>query len=104
MRPIALVPAISKFFEKAVFARFDSIMDSKNLRSDVQCAFKKNTSQMSVLIPVVEYISEQLRQKMIVSQITTDFLKAFDKLSKVNSLYALLEIDIKGPLVWYCTP
>lgn len=101
IRPIALVPAMAKWKELCIFDRYDFYMEENEIVDPNQAAFEKFNSQLGLLIPVNEWITENLNKNYVVSHSLTDYMKAFDKLSRLISLYLLVDTKIEGPLLWY---
>ena len=79
-RPVSVHPAISKIFEKMIFAQLNSFMDPK--LSVHQCGFRKNMSAQSCLIVMLEKWKKCIDNKGKAGVLLTDLSKAFDCLDR----------------------
>ena len=75
-RPVSILPALSKIFEKLLFSQINNFMDSK--LSMHQCGFRKYMSAQNCLLVMLEKWSACLDNKGSCSVLLTDLSKAFD--------------------------
>lgn len=77
-RPIAIVPVISKIFEKILKGKLISYLETKSLLSTAQFGFQKHKSTTTALISVLEEVVEGLDQGASTNAVMCDLTKAFD--------------------------
>ena len=75
-RPVSLLPALSKIFERLLFTQINHYMDSK--LSMHLCGFRKNLSAQNCLLAMLEKWRYCLDNKGSCGVILTDLSKAFD--------------------------
>ena len=78
-RPVSILPAMSKIFEKLLFYQIYNFMDSK--LSIHQCGFRKGYSAQHCLLVMLEKWKITLDKKGCCGVLLTDLSKAFDCLS-----------------------
>ena len=101
-RPISLLPAISKIFEKVVFLQVYSYLNENNLLYENQYGFRKNHSTELAAMEVTVKIFENLDKKKLPLAIFLDFSKAFDTIDHEILLYKLSHYGIKDTaLSWF---
>jgi hypothetical protein len=89
-RPISLLPAFSKIFEKVMYKRVSDLLNLNNIFAGEQFGFRKNLSTDKALFTFTEEMLSALNNKMHVGGISCDITKAFDcinyelLLSKLN--------------------
>ena len=59
-RPIALLPSISKIFEKVILLQLTKYLDENNLICEKQYAFRKNHSTKYAALHIVNFLNYQL--------------------------------------------
>lgn len=79
-RPISLIPCSSKILEKIVAKRLLWFLESKNLISSNQVAFKANKGCEDALLHLDFYITKALSSRNHVTILSLDFEKAFDRI------------------------
>jgi len=77
-RPIALLPVISKIFEKVFLARMLLFLDKNNILTPKQFGFRKNLSTETAIYSFVETVLQFLDKKFHVASVLCDLSKAFD--------------------------
>ena len=75
-RPISILPASSKIFERKMFDQIYAYMN--DLLSPLLCGFRKNHSTQLCLIIMLERWKKALDNKKIAGALLTDLSKAFD--------------------------
>ena len=64
-RPISLLPNISKIFERIMYTRLDSFLNSSEIIYKYQFGFRKHYSTNHALLSIVEQIRNSLDKKML---------------------------------------
>lgn len=77
-RPIAILPFLSKVFEKALLAQIQKHLYDKKLLSSRQSGFRSKRSCKTALLFVVDEIRKGLDSKELTFLTLLDFSKAFD--------------------------
>ncbi|KFM67033.1 putative RNA-directed DNA polymerase from transposon X-element, partial [Stegodyphus mimosarum] len=102
-RPISLLPAISKVFERVIASRLQIFTDKLIDTDDQQFGFKKAHSTSHQILNLIEFIAVEFQKKNGVAACYLDFEKAFDrvrhaglicKLSKLNPRSSFLNLMI----------
>ena len=74
-RPVSILPALSKIFERLLFSQINAYMDPK--LSMRQCGFRKNMSAQNCLLVMLEKWRNCLDYKGNTGVLLTDLSKAF---------------------------
>lgn len=77
-RPIAIIPVISKIFQKCITAQIMNYFETNRLWNDNQFGFRNNRSTVSAIYTLVESISRAFENKEYIASIFCDLSKAFD--------------------------
>nr|CAH7731451.1 unnamed protein product [Callosobruchus chinensis] len=80
LRPISLLPTLSKVFERFIYFQLFEYVTSKGILPEMQSGFRKGYSTTSVLLNISDYIIRSLDAGLATSLVLLDFLKAFDTL------------------------
>ena len=103
-RPISLLPAVSKVFEKVVFIQIYEYFNSNNLLYKSQYGFRANHSTELAGIEFVDKILHYLDDQHTPISIFLDLSKAFDTLDHDILLFKLKYYGITGtPYKWFCS-
>jgi len=103
-RPISLLNAISKIFEKIIAEKLISHLLSNNLIYEHQYGFLPSRSSEHNLIQIVNYISNALNDNMYCIGVFLDLKKAFDVCSHSILLKKLSKMGIQGnALKWFAS-
>ena len=78
-RPVSILSAVSKIYERLLFSQINSYIDSK--LSKHQCGVRKGLSAQHCLLVMLEKWRVTLDKKGFTGVLLTDFSKAFDCLS-----------------------
>jgi len=78
-RPISLLPALSKLFERLFIKRLSKIIAAKNIIPSHQFGFRKSHSTIDQVHRIVNSIEDALEKKKVCSAIFLDVSQAFDK-------------------------
>ena len=92
-RPIALLPELSKLFERVIYNQLFSYLNTHNLLDPMQSGYKPHHSTQTALLNFTEDVRAAIERRMVTVSILFDFSKAFD----VVSHRLLLE---KPSLIW----
>nr|CAI5854676.1 unnamed protein product [Callosobruchus analis] len=95
-RPIALTSTVSKLVEKCIKIKLQSFFEKKDILSNSQYAFKRNSSTEHCLVRVTEMILGGLDVGNRVVGIFLDLKKAFDTVAHHLLLQRLHKIGIRG--------
>ena len=79
-RPISILPALSKIFERVIYNQTHDYFQSNNLYFNSQYGFRKQHSTELALLEVIDRITLQLDNKITPINIFLDLSKAFDTL------------------------
>ena len=77
-RPISLLPAFSKVFEKVLYVRMYQHLINNDILADEQFGFRPKSSTTAATFSLINEILEALNLKKIVGGIFCDLKKAFD--------------------------
>ena len=80
-RPIALVPVISKIFEKVLKLQLVNHFEQHNLFFNNQYGFRRNKSTTGALLKLIEVVVDGMERGNIVGADFYDLTKAFDCVS-----------------------
>ena len=95
-RPISILPAISKIFERVIFNQTHQYFNEKQLYYDSQYGFRKSHSTELASYELVDRIISQMENSEIPLNIYMDLSKAFDTLDHDILLRKLSYYGIKG--------
>ena len=95
-RPISVLQAINKIFEKLIYKRLVSFMDSRNLLSPTQHGFRANCSTETAAMQLVKYALPAFERNGYVLAIFIDYRKAFDCISHDILFEKLHRYGIRG--------
>ena len=95
-KPIALLPSISKIFEKVILLQLTKYLDENNLICEKQYGFRKNHSTEYAALHIVDFLNYQLDANKIPVSVYLDLSKAFDSLSHKILLDKIKHLGITG--------
>ena len=78
LRPISVLPVLSKVFEKLVAIQVTNDADHTHLLHDRISAFRKGHSAITASLRVRDDIRYAMKRKEVTLMVLTDFSKAFD--------------------------
>lgn len=77
-RPIAILPFLSKVFERLIHNQITHYLDTNNLLTDRQSGFRKKHSCITALVDVAEEIRKEVDTGKVTFLVLLDHSKAFD--------------------------
>lgn len=89
LRPISILPCLSKIMEKVVCTQLTAYLENNNILPDVQSGFRKGRSTMTALLDVSDNILDAQDKGMCTLLVLLDFSRAFDCLN-INLLLSKL--------------
>ena len=95
-RPIFIVPAFSKLYEKVVYNRIYKYLTAHNLLYNNQFGFRRNHSTYMALIQLVNNITSAMDNRESTAGVFLDLSKAFDTIDHHILLNKLDHYGIKG--------
>ena len=95
-RPISILPAFSKFFEKVMYNRMINFINKRNILFDNQYGFKCQHSTSLALIRLIDQISSSIDSKKFCAGIFLDLSKAFDTVNHAILLNKLENYRYRG--------
>ena len=101
-RPISLLPAFSKIFEKIVFNQLFAYLSFNNIISPNQFGFQKGKSTSHALLKIINYITTAFNENKFVVGVFIDMSKAFDMVNHEILLAKLRNLGISEiSLNWF---
>ena len=95
-RPISLLPAISKIFERIIYDQLYAYFDNNNILSEEQYGFRTKHSTELAAVKLVDYIKNEIDAKYTPVNIYIDLSKAFDTLNFDILLHKLHYYGVTG--------
>ena len=95
-RPISLLPAIGKLFEKLISHRLSEHLDSHNILSHHQFGFRKNYSTELAVNDIHEKLLNNLDKGLNSCTVFLDLAKAFDSVDHTILLRKLYKYGVRG--------
>jgi hypothetical protein len=95
-RPISLLPAFSKVFEKVLYVRMYQHLINNNILVDEQFGFRTKSSITTATFNLISEIIDAFNSKQIVGGIFCDLKKAFDSVDHDILLSKLEFYGIRG--------
>ena len=100
-RPISILPAINKVFEKRLYSRLYSYVETNELLSPSQYGFREETSTELAINEIYNYYLHNLDEGSVTCSIFLDLSKAFDTLNhkklleKLEKQYGIRGLPLK---------
>ena len=95
-RPISLLPALGKLFEKLIFDRVLAYIEKFDILSPHQYGFRKNFGTEYAILDIHEKLLSNLDKELNTCSIFLDLAKAFDSVSHDILLRKLHKYGIQG--------
>ena len=80
-RPISILPTLSKIFERAAVNQIVNYLETNNLLSSSQHAYRRHHSTVTCLFEAINYIHRMIDNKIWTAVASLDLSKAFDSIS-----------------------
>lgn len=101
-RPVALLPSVSKVFEKIVSMQLTSYLEHHNLFDDIQHGFRSGRSVISAAVSFIESVIESVDKGEHTTGIFMDLSRAFDSVNHLILIDKLINIGVsKTSLNWF---
>lgn len=95
-RPISVLPAFSKIFEKLMCERLTNFIDKNYVLSDSQFGFRSNSSTYMALLELTDSVSKAIDDRDTTIGVFIDLAKAFDTVNHKILLDKLYHYGIRG--------
>lgn len=95
-RPISILPAFNKIFEKVITTRLVNFIERNNLISDYQHGFRSGRSTETAILQLISNVYKYLEKKHYLVGIFLDLSKAFDSLSHKILFSKLNNLGVRG--------
>src|SRR3989442_11552044 len=95
-RPISILNAFSKIFEKVILKRLENYLNKKQILHDAQYGFRKNRSTQLAIVSFLDALTDSLDKNKFVFSLFIDLSKAFDTLDHALLLRKLYRYGIRG--------
>jgi exonuclease III len=95
-RPIALIPVVSKIFERVIYNSFNNFLEKENIFTQEQFGFRKNRSTILAIHSLLNTIAKCLNSRLPVLSVFMDMSKAFDFVCHKTLLSKIYAYGIRG--------
>jgi len=95
-RPISLLPAFSKIFEKVVYNQLFKYLETNNLLDKEQHGFRQKKSTITAGVSFINNIIDAIDQKEKVVGIFLDLSRAFDSVCHPTLIEKLKLLGVQG--------
>ncbi|KAL1452280.1 hypothetical protein WDU94_006566 [Cyamophila willieti] len=101
-RPISILPALSKVFERLVYVQVNKYLLENSLLNPLQSGFRAGHSTSSALIKVTDDIRGAMDQRKLTLLLLLDFSKAFDSVDHEILIARLSSMNFsQNSLAWF---
>ncbi|KFM60720.1 putative RNA-directed DNA polymerase from transposon X-element, partial [Stegodyphus mimosarum] len=98
-RPISLLPAMGKIYEKILCSRLTTHLEKYNLIDNNQFGFRSGHSTTHQILNLVEIISLAFQKKNSIAACFLDFEKAFDRVWHIGLIFKLQKFMLPDGLI-----
>ena len=99
LRPISVLPVLSKVFKKLVAIQMTNYVDHAHLLYDCISAFRKGHSTTTALMGVRGNIGYAMKTKEVTLMVLADFSKAFDTISFSATIMTFHKLSFSKPFL-----
>ena len=99
LRPISVLPVLSKVFKKLVGIQMTNYVDHAHLLYDCISAFRKGHSTTTALMGVRDDIRYAMKRKEVTLMVLADFSKAFDTISFSATIVKFYKLGFSKPFL-----
>ena len=99
-RPISLLNFISKIYSRIINNKLKEFLEENNIIRDSQFGFRRKRGTASLLTQLYELISRtKCNKKTVVTIVSRDVSKAFDKVWRRGLIYKLVEMGLPNNII-----
>ena len=99
-RPISLLNFMSKIYSRIINNKLKDFLEQNNCIRDTQFGFRKKRGTSSLLTQMYELIARtKCNKKTLVTIVSRDVSKAFDKLWRRGLIYKLIEMGLPNKMI-----
>ena len=95
-RPISILPALSKIFEKVLSTKLLSFFNQNSVLQSTQYGFRKKHTTTQAVLDVIAHIYDNIYSNNHSSVLTLNLKKAFDRVNHNILLHKLEHYGIRG--------
>ncbi len=95
-RPISLLPALSKIFEKLMLCRLNTFLSKHHILHESQHGFCTKHSTCTAITDVLDTVTHGMDNKLLTLGVFVDVAKAFDSINHEILLAKLEHYGIRG--------
>lgn len=99
LRPISILPVLSKVFEKLVANQIADFAESASLLHERISSFRKGHSTTTALLGIRDDIRHAMKQKEVTLMVLADFSKAFDTICFGTTITKLYKLGFTKPFL-----
>ena len=93
-RPISVLNAINKTFERLIHGQPINHLESNNLLPNFQYGYRKHHNTSQAILDFANYISNSINKKLVTIALFMDLSKAFDTVDKEILVKKLFDLGL----------
>ena len=98
IRPISLLPALSKVFEKIIYARLIKFIDKHNILNNAQHGFRTNDSTDLAIATIYDKLLDNMNENKFTCATFLDLSKAFDTVDHDILMKKIHKYGLRGKI------